>query len=375
MRRAHPALPAILLLAGAAFGPAADVRAQFRYGFNPAAGFGYGQTQAVAGATAFNRAVPFRYSPFGFGPFIQTPAHGFLSGAADVMAAQGQYAINRQQANLVREQVRAARLDNRRRAFDQMRYEQENTPTRSELEERDRLERLAQARNSPSLAQIWAGTVLNVILDDIRRSRNQTGLRGAVIPLDPAILPHINVTTGSATGNSTMFTNGGKLQWPPELGGDLFAAGRQKIDKLFLQATQEAASPDGVSGRTMRDLGDAVAALHEAIDGAMDAMTTSDNIRAMRFANQLSRTVRMLRDPNVANLINGRWAPRGGTVGELIDHMDQNGLQFGPARFADQPFYTTLHGLLVQYNLSLVALAPGSQSLLRGEGPSTPAPR
>jgi hypothetical protein len=59
-------------------------------------------------------------------------------------------------------------------------------------------------------------------------------------------------------------------------------------------------------------------------------MTPSENIRTTRFADELRASVRMLNDPNVANLINGRWAPRGSTVGELIDHRDQNGLRFGP---------------------------------------------
>ena len=59
-------------------------------------------------------------------------------------------------------------------------------------------------------------------------------------------------------------------------------------------------------------------------------MTPSENIRAPRFFNEPRASVRILNDPNVANLINGGWAPRGSTVGELIDHRDQNGLRFGP---------------------------------------------
>ena len=67
MRRARAYLPAALLLAGATLGQVADARAQFRYANDPAAGFGYAQTQAVAGATTFNRAAPFVYSPIGVG--------------------------------------------------------------------------------------------------------------------------------------------------------------------------------------------------------------------------------------------------------------------------------------------------------------------
>jgi hypothetical protein len=374
MRRTHPSLLAALLLAGAALGPAADVRAQFRYGNNLASGFMYPQTQAVAGVWGFNRGPYFRYTPVLGGPFgpynvFQTPMSGFLTGAADVMNAAGQYQINRQQANLIRQQVRSAHLDNRRRAFDQMRYEQENTPTLSEVQERERQERLARARNNPNLTEIWAGTVLNTILDDVRRFRTRMGLRGAEVPLDPAILRHISVAGGNTTGSSTMFNNGGKLQWPIELNDERFDAERKRIDKLFLQATQEATSPGGVGSQTIRDLGAAITQLHDSIDGAIDVMTPSDNIRARRFATQLNGSVRLLRDPNVASLIDGRWAPRGRTVGELIDHMDQNGLRFGPALAADQPFYTALHGLLVEYHSSLIALASPYAPLTQGATP------
>jgi hypothetical protein len=82
----------------------------------------------------------------------------------------------------------------------------------------------------------------------------------------------------------------------------------------------------------------------------------------------------MLRDPNVANLINGRWAPRGNTVGELLDHMDQHGLRFGPATRADHPFYIALHGLLAQYNASLSALTGDYQSQHPTNGPASASP-
>jgi len=51
-------------------------------------------------------------------------------------------------------------------------------------------------------------------------------------------------------------------------------------------------------------------------------MTPSKNTRAPRFFNELRASVLMLNGPNVANLINGKWAPRGSSVGELIDHLD-----------------------------------------------------
>jgi hypothetical protein len=77
-----------------------------------------------------------------------------------------------------------------------------------------------------------------------------------------------------------MFTNCGKLLWLPVQHCHLFVVERKKIDKLFLLATQEAARPDGVNGRTMSHLSEAANELHNAIDSAVDAMALSDNGRA-----------------------------------------------------------------------------------------------
>jgi hypothetical protein len=357
MRSTYRPLLAGLLLA-AVLGLPAGARAQFRYGATPAAGYDYAQTQAVANAAAVNRASSFRYAPVaGWGNTIVAPDPygGFLSGAADVMAASGQYEISHQQANLTREQVKSAHLDNRRRSFDEARYEKENTPPPSAVAEEYRREQVAQVRTGAPLSEIWAGTALNVLLTDIRQYQNLQGLQGANIPLDPEVVKHISLTTGSNTGSSTMFNNGGKLKWPPELDDPRFDAERKNIDKLFLQATQEAAGPDGLSGRTQRELNAALDKLKGSIDTAVDAMTPSDNIRAMSYANQLTASSKMLRDPTIANQLSGRWAPRGDNVAELVANMNRDGLKFGPAGPDSKPYYTSLYQSLVQYDSSLMA--------------------
>jgi hypothetical protein len=277
------------------------------------------------------------------------------------MSASGQYEISHQQANLTREQVKSAHLDNRRKEFDQLAYERANTPTMSQIQAANRQEQLAQARNNPPLSQIWAGTVLNLLLSDIQNYRAQAGIQGAEVPLDPEILKHISLTTGTSTASSTMFNNGGKLRWPPELDDERFDAQRKSIDKLFLDATQQAVSPDGVSGRTLRELSASINKLQADINAAIDDMTPTDNIRAMKYARQLASSVQMLKDPTVANQLNGKWAPRGNTVGELIDNMTRDGLRFGPATPADQPFYTALYQAILEYDSSILALVARSQ--------------
>ncbi len=357
MRQTHRLVPAGLLLAGLLLAPP-GARAQFRYGATPAAGYDYAQTQAVAGAAAPRPG--FAYSPgtAGWCPYpVQDPVNGFLTGAADVMNASGQYEIQHQQANLSREQVKSAHYDNRRKLFDLLQYEKENTPTQWQRQEADRREQVMQARTNPPDTEIWSGGALNLLLEDVRSFQKQMGVQGALIPLDPDLLKHISLGTGTVTGSSAMLNNGGKLRWPPELDDPRFDEERKNINALFVQATQEAASSDGLNGRTMRDLTKSLGQLQDAIDAAIDDMSPSDNIQAQRFANEVTRTARLLRDPNIAKQLNGDWAAKGNTIGELIDNMNRNGQKFGPAGPADRPYYSSLYLSLVAYDSSLMAMA------------------
>jgi len=374
MQRSSGRLTACLVLA-AVLGLSGGARAQFRYGANPAAGYAYDRTQAVAGC-APDRA-PFRYSPnaAGYGPYVyQDPTNGFLTGAADVMNAAGQYEIDHQKANLTREQVQSAHTDNRRKTFDELRYEKANTPTLWENMSASQYEQLQQARNLPQQTDIWEGTVFNVLLDDIRQIQVATGLHGAIIPLDPDTVKHLSLSVGKTTASSTMLANGGKLKWPPELDDDRFDADRKEVDKLYQQAIQEAGGSDGLGGRTMRSLAAAIDQLQNAIDGAINDMTPSDNIRARVYTNKVSASAKLLRDPNVAKQLNGDWAPRGSTVAEVIDNMNRNGQRFAPAAPDARPSYSSFYLSLLEYDLSLARLVgplPVARNLsLPGSQPS-----
>jgi len=353
----------------AVLGLPAGARAQFR-SYQPASGYGYAQTQATSAVTAANQG--FRYSPganggnwWGCSPYAcQTPMNGFLTGAADVMNASGQYEIQHQQANMGREQVKSAHIDNRRKMFDELAYEKANTPPLSANMAANFYEQLQQARNNPPLTEIWEGTPLNHFLTDIRQIQAATGLRGAVVPLDPDTVKHLSLTVGNAKRSSTMLNNGGKLKWPPELDDDRFDPSRKEIDKLFMQATQEAGG-DGLSGRTMRALAAAIDQLQDAIDAAINDMTPSDNIRAKSYANQVAASAKLLRDPNIAKQLNGDWAPKGDTVAELIDNMNKNGQRFGPAAPDAKPYYSSFYLSLLQYDLSLAQMASRSSPGMR----------
>jgi hypothetical protein len=338
----------------------AAVRAQFAY--NPGSAYNYGQTQGAAWAPG--AGAGFGYYPWG--PFsgvgYGNSMGGFLNGSASVISASGQYEIDHQQANLSREQVKSAHIDNKRKMFDELRYEKENTPPLSANLNADREEQVRQALANPQLTDIWQGNTLNTLLTDIQYIQSRTGLQGATVPLAPDVVKNLSLSTGTtAVGSIGMLKDGGKLKWPPELQDPRFTEDMDSINKLLPDMIQSAQG-DGVTGLQTRQMESLINGLEAKITAAVDDMTPSDNIRAMSYAQQLSKTTKMLRDPNVAKqLSGGAWQAQGNTVHELVGFMTSKGLKFAPATVAEKPYYTSLQQSMATYDNSLrqLATSPG----------------
>jgi hypothetical protein len=349
------------LVLSAALALAAPAAAPAQFNYNPSGGYGYGQTQGVAGAPA--GGAPFAYSPWGYG-YPATGAYGnsyggFLNGAAGVMSASGQYEMSHQQANLTREQVQSAHIDNKRKMFDELRYEQENTPPLSANLETSRQEQVRQMLN-PQLTEIWSGTAPNVLLTDIQQIQTRFGLQGATVPLEEGVVKNLSLTTGTTPGSSGLLRDGGKLHWPPELQDDRFKAGCDAINKLLPQMVEQAAG-EGVTGKSIREMEGLINSLEERITAAVDDMTPSDNIRAMSYVHKVANATKLLRAPDIAKTLGGAWQAQGNTVGELVAFMTSKGLKFAPASPGEEPYYTSLERSLVAYDSSLQQLlaSPG----------------
>jgi hypothetical protein len=338
----------------AALALAAPAAAPAQFNPNPSPGVGFNQTQGMAGAPVAGQ-TPFAYSPWGY-TYPATGAYGnsaggFLNGAASVMSASGQYAINNQQANLVRQEVQSAHIDNRRRMFDELRYEQENTPPLSANLEKSRQEQVRQMMNA-QLTEIWSGTAPNVLLTDILQIQTRFGLQGATVPLEQGVVKNLSLTTGTTPGSSGLLRDGGKLRWPPELQDPRFKADCDAIDKLLPQMVEQAKG-QGVTGKSVRAMEGLINSLEEKITAAVDDMTPSDNIRAMSYAQKVANATKLLRAPDIAKTLDGAWQAQGNTVGELVAFMTSKGLKFAPASPGEEPYYTSLQRSLVAYDSSL----------------------
>jgi hypothetical protein len=334
---------------------------QFRY--TPQSPVGVSQTQAVTAST-LPAQPPFAFNPYlnsggGFwpGPYgnvIQSPVSGYLQGAAALTTANAQYESIMQSARLQQQQVYSAKTDNRRRMFEEMQWEKANTPNVEDIREQERQLNLRRARNDPPNTEIWYGNALNVLLTNIQNERVTQGLRGPLVPLDPNVLRHINLTAGTSVGSVGVLRDAGTISWPRVLRQERFDKERAKIDAAAPKAVQYAA---GGNDQALDDLTAGVKALKDKIKSLVVELSPDDYIGAMRFANQLSDSIQTLSQPMAVNFLNGKWAAQGNNVGELVDFLTKNGLKFAPATQGDETFYSSLYQSMRSYDAGISRVA------------------
>jgi hypothetical protein len=305
--------------------------------------------QTPAGPMASFRSVPQQviYGPTS--PYYQFkgPYEGYLSGAADVINAQGGYLVNNQQALQMREQVLQSRQDTRRKTMDEWLYERAVTPTPEDEKERYRLEMLRASRDNPEPTEIWSGKSLNRLLAAIQRQQAQ-GIQGPSLPLTEDIIKHLNVTDGSTRGSLGLMRTGSKLSWPDVLQDTAYANNRQKVDELMAAAYQQLDSGP-VDDSTMRGLKKAVDGLTVQLRHNVSDLDINDYNSAKDYLRQLDGTVAALQEPRSTSYINGKWAGKSNSVGEVTAKMTEMGLKFAPATPGDQAAYTAMQQGLVTY--------------------------
>ncbi len=280
-------------------------------------------------------------------PATYGPAGGYMAGSANVISSQGQFAIDQQQAIMVREQIKQARIVTRREKLDEQLYERAVKPTAEDDAERDRLLTLRWARNEPPMTAIWSGGALNDLLMGIQRMQAQ-GVTGPDVPLAPDILPHVNVTGSQAGGNLALLKDGGRLHWPFALTDGKFASDRQALDNLARTAYQQAGS-GSVDPGVIRKMTTAANSLQNALRRNVANVDPSDYIAAVHYLNDLNTTITTLQSSDVSNYMTGVWQPKGSTVAQLVAYMTGQGLRFAPALPAGEAAYVALQRAMAAY--------------------------
>lgn len=310
-------------------------------------------------------AYPMYYNPYAAGPYASapyiSPDYGYLKGAAEAINAQGQFLKSTQEAYLLKEQVKAAEIQNRRRAYEEWLWERANTPTLNEQRERGQREEGRRALNDPPVTEIWSAKTLNDLLLSLQDLRNK-GVEGPAVALDADILKSINVTTGKGPGNVGLLKEAGLLKWPTTLRtlapAEQTKDLRAQIDALLADGKRQVPVRGRVDPGLLKELDRNIDALRKHLVNQINDLSLNDYSEAKRFLNQLDDAVALLQQPDAANYLSGKYAARGATVQELVNNLSDNGLRFAPATGGDEGAYAALYQAMAQYNAAAAKKAP-----------------
>lgn len=297
--------------------------------------------------------VYFPSAPSSYWGYSWDPYGGYLHGAADVIRAQGQFMINKQQASLIREHVNAAKIENRRAQLEQWLWERENLPTPQDERERLQREEIRRSRNDPPITEIWSAKALNDLLLDAMKIQSAGG--AGATPLREEVLAKINVTTGKSGGNIGLL-KGGRLTWPLLLRRPAFAKERELLDRLVAEAVQQA--PRGqIDAGTLEEMLQTATRIDRRLIAEAKAARDDANwtptmyLGAKAFLRDLDSALRVLQQPDAGQYLTGQYGAKGRTIGELVQYMKENGLQFAPAIAGGEAAYAALYQALRDYDV------------------------
>jgi hypothetical protein len=290
-------------------------------------------------------AAPSSYWGYTYSPYATTPLHG----VAAIIHAQGDYLVKRQEAALLREQVRQVKLQTRRLQLEHWEWER-NFKVGALNRERKRVREaeVERARNFPPNTEIYAAIPLNNLLDELRKQPALSPARSS--PIEASWLAHIHITVEGRGNMGLLKTD--RLFWPQLLTRSDFAPTREKIDQLLASSKEQVlrTSNDGrVDPQGLRELRQHVAECKKRIDNelASGVEDTAWNLRhymeASRFLRDVNDAIYVLEKPNAAMYLNPL---QGATVAELVAHMKKKGIRFAPALTGDEQHYIALHRAL-----------------------------
>lgn len=325
---------------------------------------GYG---ASIGSSPYGGGNPYG-GGFPYYPTFMDPNYGYLSGAGQVINAQSTFMKSVQESNILKEQVKREKIENRRRVFEEWLYERERMPTAQDNRERNQKLEYRRAIDPP-ITELYSAKSLNDLMDHLKKLPANSLPAGAAFPLDEELLGKVNVTPGliGSKGNSGLLRNNGKISWPLVLRGDDFKNDVDKLDELLPDAVKQATSKGEVGRNTVNDIIACVNKMQKHLASSIKDLPPAQHIEAKRFLNNLDDAVKVLGQPDVGNYFNRTYIAKGQNVQELIKYMMEKGLKFAPAVSGDEAAYNALHQALVAFDMA-------SQNQLAEQRTPPPAP-
>jgi hypothetical protein len=277
----------------------------------------------------------------------------YLDPGAEEIKAQGQIMVNQQQAYYIREKVRAERIANRHKAFDESLYESEKASTIEQGRHLMQTQQMQRARNNPPVSEIWSGQALNDLVKDLERqtgNRDWAHLGIQLLPLVQDGFKHINVTRG--TGNIALLRDGGRIHWPEGLSGSQYQYERDQLGIMAHEAIKQAVFNSSIPVEITRRMSSTVDGLRRKMRNEANTLSSSHYIEAKGFLSSIDSAITALHQEDVSNHFNGTYELKANTIPELVRFMTEQRLQFAPALPAGRTAYAALHQALTTYHQS-----------------------
>lgn len=263
----------------------------------------------------------------------------------DAVRAEGDFLIKKQEAALLREQVRQKKLETRRLELEHWEWERDFRLHALNREQKSLREaQVEYNRNFPPLTQILAAGSLNSLLDELVK-RPELPAAGST-PLDADGLAHVHVTV-DGRGNIGLLKDD-KISWPQILLRSDFADDRERMAQLLARAKEQVLVSQS-KPEVLHDLRAVVKVCdtrlgEEIRNGTSDAgWNTRHYIEGLRFLKQVGDAIFLLEKPDAAFYLKPL---EGKTVAELVAYMKKEGVRFAPATEGCERYYVALHRAL-----------------------------
>jgi len=322
---------------------------------NPyAAGGGYsGTTNPYSPYGTDSSVSPYSSSPY-YNPY-ETP----LSGAANVMRATSDLIQGQEKARIMREQALQAKLETQKKKFDTEMYIKANTPTPTEIQQKNARQTLMRITSNSNPTEIANGKSQNYLLDDLRKyTAAKSNLEP--LPMSEDLLQKINVT--KSFGNPGILRNDGKIAWPGALLDLLPTEKRHEIENQAL-ALYKGAMNGRADSNLIKDFNSELDRVNDDLLKRANEIGSNQYLEAKRFLNDWKDARISLEQGDFpAQAAFQKFAEGGKTVQEVVDYMVKNGLKFAPSVGGDenayQALFTNLAALDVAVNAQVASYTP-----------------
>jgi hypothetical protein len=294
----------------------------------------------------------YSYMPYTFIP----PAGYFLMGTASVIEAYPNVIKGNEEARILREKWRISHLETLKKRAETELYLKRITPTWSEKEAKTAQKTLKRIQFTSGLSEIWSGKALNILLDDLRKTRGaKFDANEGTIPEE--ILSHINIA--AKFGNLGLLRHEGRFVWPNALTDLLSSTERMEIESKAQLAMQNA-----VHGRILADvlqnLETILERTQQRLTDKVNDIPTKDYMESKRFLQEFNDARVAMKDGDAPHCFEfQKWCRGGKTVQQVVAYMAERGLRFAPAVPGDEDAYQAMHSFLATYDIEYHARATG----------------